>query len=87
MKIISYTLTPEGRVPDYVLDGGYFSIPNENDSPQDWTLLGIATDEAPEPEITSLDGYFTDEKLLAYAGPNGEARTPAEILAILEGLV
>lgn len=84
MKVISYTLTPEGRIPDYVLDGGYFAIPNEKPAPQDWNLLGIATDEAPEAEITDLTGYFDSIDYPVWTKPNGEDATPAEILALLE---
>lgn len=47
MKVIEYTLTDSGDVPTFVIDGGYFPAPNSNASPQDWTLIGIATDDAP----------------------------------------
>lgn len=86
MKVISYQLTPEGKIPDYVVDGGYFAIPSESSSPQDWWLLGVATNEAPESEITSLEGYFTDEQLAKIVDENEQPRTPEQILTILEGL-
>lgn len=45
MKLITYQLTPEGKIPDYVLDGGYFLNPSGS-------LVGIATDDAPEDAMT-----------------------------------
>jgi hypothetical protein len=47
MKVVEYTLTANGEVPSFVIDGGYFGTPNGNGSPQDWTLIGVATDDAP----------------------------------------
>jgi len=47
MKVVEYTLTANGEVPSFVIDGGYFGVPNGNSPPQDWTLIGVATDDAP----------------------------------------
>lgn len=45
MHLIKYTLTSEGTQPDYivshVLSGGQVATPNDNPSPQDWTLVGV----------------------------------------------
>tara|TARA_R100000049_G_C1852809_1_gene19379 strand:+ start:143 stop:481 length:339 start_codon:yes stop_codon:yes gene_type:complete len=45
MHLIKYTLTAEGTQPDYVvgdvLSGGQLATPNDNLSPQDWTLVGV----------------------------------------------
>lgn len=48
MKIISYSLDENGKVPDYVIDGGYFSVSNQSKPPLDWTYVGIAANDAPE---------------------------------------
>lgn len=47
MKVVVYTLNEDGTVPEYVIDGGYFPHSNENFSPQDWDLVGVAQDNAP----------------------------------------
>lgn len=46
MKLIKYTLTPEGTIPEYVVDGGYLAVANSGASPQDWDLVGVANDDA-----------------------------------------
>lgn len=48
MKLIKYTLTPEGTIPEYVVDGGYFAVKNNGVWPQDLDLIGIANDSATE---------------------------------------
>ena len=61
MKLIIYTLNADGTTPDYITDGGYLPCPNDNDSPQNLDLVGVAIDEA-------LQNGFADEaSLLAYA--------------------
>lgn len=47
MKIVEYTLNSDGTIPSFIIDGGNFPVPNGNASPQDWTLIGLATDDAP----------------------------------------
>jgi hypothetical protein len=42
MKLIKYTLTPEGTIPEYVVDGGYLAVANSGASPQDLDLVGVA---------------------------------------------
>lgn len=61
MKLIVYTLTPEGTVPEYITDGGYLPSNNGGTSPQDLDLVGVATDEALQ------DGFADEASLLAYA--------------------
>jgi len=61
MKIIKYTLNSDGTIPNYVTDGGYLAVSNSNSTPQDWDLIGVATDEASEVE------FATEADLLEYA--------------------
>jgi hypothetical protein len=42
MKLIRYTLLPNGVIPDYVIDGGHFAKLNSNDPPQDNDLIGFS---------------------------------------------
>lgn len=59
MKVTTYTLNADGTIPDFVINGGMFPKANGNDSPQDWTLVGIVTDEA--------DGeHYSLEDLISY---------------------
>ena len=60
MKLIKYTLTAEGTIPSYVTDGGYLAVANTNSSPQDWDLIGVANDDAPQ------TGYANEAELIAY---------------------
>ena len=46
MKLIKYILLEDGTIPDYVIDGGYFSKPNNNNSPQDFDLVGLTNDDS-----------------------------------------
>ena len=48
MKMIKYTLNSDGTIPDYVADGGYLAKSNGSASPQDYDLIGVATDAAPQ---------------------------------------
>jgi len=41
MIIATYVLNPDGTVPWFVNDGGYFPDTREGSSPQDWTLVGV----------------------------------------------
>ena len=60
MKLIKYTLTAEGTIPSYVTDGGYLAVANTNSSPQDWDLIGVANDDAPQ------TGYANEAEIIAY---------------------
>ena len=61
MKMIKYTLNSDGTIPDYVADGGYLAKSNGSASPQDYDLIGVATDAAPQ------TGYANEAALLQYA--------------------
>jgi hypothetical protein len=80
MKIIKYTLTPDGSVPEYVIDGGYFPVENNNPIPQNYTIVGVAIDAATEEsfddEATLLD--YLQEKNFIFKNPHTEANTPLE---------
>ena len=41
MKLIRYTLLPNGKVPESMSDGGYFAKYNGGKSPQDYDLIGL----------------------------------------------
>lgn len=58
MKIAKYVLNDDGTVPEYVVDGGYFAVANDNVSPQDVTLVGVVDDDAPISAITDLHSYL-----------------------------
>jgi hypothetical protein len=71
MKLIVYTLNPDGSIPDYVIDGGCLVWANGGVSPQDYDLVGIAKDEAEQ------IGFVNEAALLAYANEKGlESRNP-----------
>ena len=61
MKLIKYTLTAEGTIPEYVTDGGYLPVENNKAWPQNLDLIGVAIDTAPQ------SGFANKEDLLAYA--------------------
>jgi hypothetical protein len=64
MKLIKYTLTLEGTIPEHIIEGGYLAISNNNVWPQNLTLVGVATDEA-------LEESFADKSaLLTYVNEN-----------------
>ena len=60
MKIIIYTLDINGNVPEYVIDGGYFPTLNNNASPQDLDLIGLANDSATQ------DSFNNEQDLYDY---------------------
>jgi len=61
MKLVIYTLNADGTIPEYVMDGGYLPWSNNQLSPQDLDLVGVATDDAPQ------IGFASETDLLAYA--------------------
>jgi hypothetical protein len=66
MKIIKYTLNENGTIPDYIIDGGYFSVQNDLPQPQDFDLVGVASDDAPQQEFLNkneLLEYITNKNL------------------------
>lgn len=42
MKIIKYTLLVNGKVPESMVDGGYFPKYNGGQSPQNYDLIGFS---------------------------------------------
>lgn len=64
-KIVSYILNLDGTVPDYIIDGGYLGWPNSKPFPQSLDLIGVATDQAPQP------GFASEADLLFYAQTKG----------------
>jgi hypothetical protein len=42
MNLIKYTLLPDGTIPNYIIDGGYFPKLNNKSSPQDFDLIGLS---------------------------------------------
>jgi hypothetical protein len=65
MKLIVYTLNTDGTIPNYVIDGGYIPWGNGSTSPQDWDLVGVATDDAEQ------TGFVNEAALLAYVVSKG----------------
>ena len=65
MKIVVYTLTTEGVIPDYIIDGGYLAISNNGTSPQNLDLIGLATDQALE------EGFVDQNALINYVEEKG----------------
>jgi len=65
MKLVKYTLTEEGTTPEWIdgsiISGGQFPRANDLESPQDWTMIGVAN-EVPE-GVETIDSHAD---LLAY---------------------
>ena len=82
MKMIKYTLTPEGTVPEYVVDGGYFACKNNGEYPQDYDIIGAATDVATEESFVNEAALliYLQEKNFTFKNPHTEAVTPSEIV-------
>jgi len=81
MKMIKYTLNSNGTIPDYVVDGGYLAKSNGNASPQDYDLIGVATDAAPQEAIASeaaLLAYCQSKNFGDSINPITEEITPLE---------
>lgn len=60
MKLIVYTLNADGTIPEYVVDGGYLACLNNNASPQNLDLVGVATNDAEQ------TGFANKAALTAY---------------------
>lgn len=82
MKLITYTLNADGTIPSYVTDGGYLAWANGGVSPQDYDLVGVATNEATEEnfadEAALLD--YVQEKGFTFIDPITEVETPIEVI-------
>lgn len=73
-KIIKYTLNEDGTIPEYIINGGYLADPRSGPSPQDWTLVGLAIDDAPGEVISSredLMSYVIDLGGELWTDPSG----------------
>lgn len=83
MKMIKYTLTPQGTVPDYVVDGGYFPVENNNPIPQNYTIVGIATDAATEESFLDEDAFliYLQDNNFRFKNPHTKVVTPSRIVA------
>ena len=55
MPISKYILNSDGTVPSSVSNGGYFSVLNNNEWPQDRTILGIVSKNSGFQEFTTID--------------------------------
>jgi len=60
MIIAKYVLNPDGTVPWFVVDGGYFPDTREGTSPQDWTLVGVVD------PASMMTGFADVAELTAY---------------------
>ena len=60
MIIAKYVLNPDGTVPWFVTEGGYFPDTREGTSPQDWTLVGVVD------PASMMTGFADVEELTAY---------------------
>lgn len=65
MKLIVYKLNADGTIPSYIINGGYLAWNNNGISPQDWDLVGVATDDAQQ------EGFANKESLTAYVESKG----------------
>jgi len=64
MKLVTYVLNSDGTIPEYIVDGGYLSVKNNNPSPQDYNLVGIVADDFFD------TGFASELELLNYAQNN-----------------
>jgi len=78
MKVTTYTLNADGTIPDFVDNGGYFPDANDNDSPQDWTLVGVCTDDAPGDAMTEAELVtYVEAFSPVFVNPEDDTETPA----------
>lgn len=85
-KIITYTLEADGTVPVYILDGGYFPTPNDNPSPQDWTLVGVSTDAAPGQgffDAAAIEAHLVSIGGESWTNPDGSPVDLAALAAVM----
>ena len=57
MRFVKYTLNKDGTIPDYIIDGGYFTKPNGKKSPQDYDMIGISNSDVGLGEFTTKGNY------------------------------
>jgi len=78
MKVTTYTLNADGTIPDFVESGGMFPLSNDNDSPQDWTLVGVCTDDAPGDAMTEAELVtYVEAFSPVFVNPEDGTETPA----------
>jgi len=82
MKMIKYVLTPEGTIPEYVTDGGYFAWANGGTSPQDLDLVGVANNSATETSFVNEAALlaYCQGKNFIFKNPTTEEITPLETI-------
>jgi hypothetical protein len=78
MKVTTYTLNADGTIPEFVNNGGYFPDSRVGDSPQDWTLVGVCTDDAPGDAMTEAELVtYVEGFLSVFTNPEDDSETPA----------
>lgn len=78
MKVTTYTLNADGTIPEFVDNGGAFALANDNDSPQDWTLVGVCTDDAPGDAMTQAELVtYVEAFSPVFVDPEDDSETPA----------
>ena len=80
MKLVIYNLNDNGTIPDYIIDGGYFAIKNNKNSPQDYDLVGVAIDEINENVFVNENALleYVQEKNLTFTNPITNQLIPSE---------
>lgn len=79
MKLVIYNLNTDGTIPNYITDGGYLASNNNNPSPQDYDLVGVATNDAPQTAIASeaaLLAYCQSKNFTDFVNPITEEVIP-----------
>ena len=78
MKVTTDTLNADGTIPDFVDNGGYFPDSRDGDSPQDWTLVGVCTDDAPGDAMTEAELVtYVEAFSPVFVNPEDDTETPA----------
>jgi len=80
MKMIKYTLTSQGTIPKYVVDGGYFGWKNNGTWPQDLDLVGVANNSATEESFANKTALlaYVQEKDFTFKVPYTDEVIPLE---------
>jgi hypothetical protein len=83
MKVVKYTLETDGTVPKWVVNGGHFAVLNASASPQDWTIVGKVTDEAPGIAISEQElAQYLEEIGVNFTHPvTNETKDASQIAA------
>ena len=95
-KLASYCLNSNGSVPDFVLDGGYYTVDSGLNSPQDNKIIGVTDDiSTPLPENcfevfeneTELRTYLTSVLPQTQSEFNPETNETTEVPTDFDGIV